>query len=626
MFTKGHKSVNLQVALVGIMVLGLIAAIPGLAWNTFMGGTGFDEAAEIAVDAGGNTYTVGFSQSTWGTPLNAHTGDYDAYLAKTDSNGVREWHTFLGGAAWDFGGGIALDGNGNIYVTGTSQSTWGAPLMPFVGSYDVFIAKYSPGGALLWNTFLGGGGGGSGVALDGDGNVYVTGNSGNWGTPIRPHSGSATDAVVAKLNSNGVLQWHTFLGGTDLDEGYSIDVTANGDILVAGESGAAWGSPIGAYQGNDDAFVAKLNPEGALQWHTFLGGQYDERGEGIGADQNGNVYVTGYSWWGWGAPLNPFAGGLTDAFVAKLNANGNLQWHTFLGGTDDDNGKDLTTDEHGNIYVTGYSAASWGMPVNPFAGYYDAFVAKLNGNGARLWNTFMGSNGDEQGHGIALNNGKYYVTGYSSRTWATPIVNFTQVTDGFVMKSDFDPPVFSDVPGEYCARDFVERLYNAGVTGGCSTSPLKYCPEDTVTRAQMAVFLLRGIHTSSYAPPAIGGGSGFGDVPIDYWSGAWIKQLAAEGITTGCGNGNYCPEHPVTRAQMAVFLLRSKHGTSYSPPGVGAGTGFGDVQLDYWAAAWIKQLVTEGITSGCGSGNYCPENPVTRAQMAVFLVKTFGLP
>jgi S-layer family protein len=142
----------------------------------------------------------------------------------------------------------------------------------------------------------------------------------------------------------------------------------------------------------------------------------------------------------------------------------------------------------------------------------------------------------------------------------------------------------------------------------------------------MAVFLLRGIHTSSYVPPAIGPGTGFGDVPPSYWSASWIKQLAAEGITTGCGNGNYCPEHPVTRAQMAVFLLRSKHGASYSPPGVGAGTGFGDVPPDYWAAAWIKQLVTEGITSGCGSGNYCPEQPVTRAQMAVFLVRTFSLP
>jgi hypothetical protein len=77
---------------------------------------------------------------------------------------------------------------------------------------------------------------------------------------------------------------------------------------------------------------------------------------------------------------------------------------------------------------------------------------------------------------------------------------------------------------------------------------------------------------------------------------------------------------------MAVFLLRSKHGASYTPPAVGSGTGFGDVPPDYWAAAWIKQLVTEGITSGCGGGNYCPEAPVTRAQMAVFLVRTFGLP
>lgn len=185
---------------------------------------------------------------------------------------------------------------------------------------------------------------------------------------------------------------------------------------------------------------------------------------------------------------------------------------------------------------------------------------------------------------------------------------------------------FSDVPTTYWAWSFIERLYAAGITGGCSASPLNYCPEGVVTRAQMAVFLLRGIHTSTYTPPPIGADSGFGDVPVDYWSGAWIKQLAAERITSGCGNGNYCPEQPVTRAQMAVFLLRSKHGASYTPPAVGAGTGFGDVPPDYWAAAWIKQLVTEGITSGCGSGNYCPEQAVTRAQMAVFLVRKFGLP
>jgi len=185
---------------------------------------------------------------------------------------------------------------------------------------------------------------------------------------------------------------------------------------------------------------------------------------------------------------------------------------------------------------------------------------------------------------------------------------------------------FGDVPFDYWAGTFIERLYAAGITSGCSLSPLQFCPEATVTRAQMAVFLLRGIHGAGYVPPAVGAGTGFGDVPTDYWAAAFIKQLAAEGITLGCGGGNYCPEAPVTRAQMAVFLLRSKHGAGYVPPAVGAGTGFGDVPPDYWAATFIKQLVTEGITVGCGNGNYCPEAPVSRAEMAVFLVRTFNLP
>jgi hypothetical protein len=185
---------------------------------------------------------------------------------------------------------------------------------------------------------------------------------------------------------------------------------------------------------------------------------------------------------------------------------------------------------------------------------------------------------------------------------------------------------FDDVPSNYWARSFIERLYQAGITGGCAMNPLQYCPEAAVTRAQMAVFLLRGIHGSAYNPPAVGASTGFGDVPTTYWAAAWIKQLAAEGITGGCGIGTYCPEAPVTRAQMAVFLLRSKHGASYTPPAVGSSTGFNDVPPGYWAAAWIKQLVAEGITTGCGAGTYCPEAPVTRAQMAVFLVRTFALP
>ena len=184
------------------------------------------------------------------------------------------------------------------------------------------------------------------------------------------------------------------------------------------------------------------------------------------------------------------------------------------------------------------------------------------------------------------------------------------------------PPIFSDVPASYWSFAWIERLYDAGVTGGCSTSPLMYCPDGNVTRAQMAVFLERGIHGSAFKPPdAV---PAFGDI-AGHWAEDWIEALRADGITGGCGAGMYCPESAVTRAQMAVFLLRSEHGAAYKPPDA-TGTLFTDVPASHWAAAWIEQLAREAITGGCGSGMYCPEASVTRAQMAVFLVRTFGFP
>ncbi|HMV96976.1 MAG TPA: S-layer homology domain-containing protein [Anaerolineales bacterium] len=184
--------------------------------------------------------------------------------------------------------------------------------------------------------------------------------------------------------------------------------------------------------------------------------------------------------------------------------------------------------------------------------------------------------------------------------------------------------LFADVPADYWALSFIERLYNAGITGGCGTNPLIYCPEAPVTRAQMAIFILRGIHGSAYVPPAATG-TVFTDVPAGSFAADWIEQLAAEGITGGCGNGSYCPDAYITRAQMAIFLLRGEHGSAYTPPAA-TGTVFGDVPVGAFAADWIEQLAAEGVTSGCGGGNYCPDANVTRAEMAVFLVRTFSLP
>ncbi len=178
---------------------------------------------------------------------------------------------------------------------------------------------------------------------------------------------------------------------------------------------------------------------------------------------------------------------------------------------------------------------------------------------------------------------------------------------------------FPDVLVSDTFYPFVETLFHNQITGGCIGG--NYCPASAVTRAQMAVFLLKSVHGAGYLPPACAGI--FGDVPCPSPFADWIEQLAAEGITGGCGGGNYCPSNPVTRAQMAVFLLKAEHGSSYTPPTC---TGvFGDVPCPSQFADWIEQLADEGITGGCGGGNYCPGNPNTRGQMAVFLTKTFGL-
>ena len=163
---------------------------------------------------------------------------------------------------------------------------------------------------------------------------------------------------------------------------------------------------------------------------------------------------------------------------------------------------------------------------------------------------------------------------------------------------------FADVPQANLFHDDIEIIFRGGITGGCGAGV--YCPSSLVTRAQMAVFILKGEHGGGYQPPACSV-TVFGDVPcpggpfVD-----WVNQLAAEGITAGCGGGNDCPGSSLTRAQMAVFLLKGKHGSAYLPP-VCSATVFADVPCPGGPFVdWVNQLAAEGITVGCGGGNYCP--------------------
>jgi CSLREA domain-containing protein len=352
-----------------------------LLWNTFLGGTGGDFGHALAVDGSGNVYVIGESSVAWGSPVQAFGGGFiDAFAAKLDSSGNLIWNTFLGGSGTDGGNGIAVDGNGNVYVAGYSNATWGSPVRALSGIGDVFAAKLDSSGNLTWNTFLGGSGddGGNGIAVDGNGNVYVTGYStATWGSPVRAYT-SGIDGFAAKMDSSGSLLWNTFLGGSGGDFGKGIAMDGSGNVYVAGYSDATWGSPVGAYSSGNDGSVAKLDSSGNLLWNTFLGGSGSDFGNRIAVDGSGNAYVTGNSNATWDLPVRAYTSGF-DAFAAKLNSSGTLTWNTFLGGTgsDDESGA-VAVDGSGNVYVTGYSNATWGSPVGAYNGGYDAFVAKLS--------------------------------------------------------------------------------------------------------------------------------------------------------------------------------------------------------------------------------------------------------
>ena len=179
---------------------------------------------------------------------------------------------------------------------------------------------------------------------------------------------------------------------------------------------------------------------------------------------------------------------------------------------------------------------------------------------------------------------------------------------------------FADVAPLQPVRPLIAQLVANGVTAGCGGG--NYCPNFNVTRKQMAVFVLKAKHGVCYVPPACAGV--FPDVPCSSNFAPWIEAFAAEGITGGCGNGNYCPDANVRRDQMAVFLLKGKYGASFTPPPC-AGV-FGDVACPSTFANWIEELAAEGVTGGCGNGNYCPGDNNTRGQMAAFLVKAMNLP
>jgi uncharacterized repeat protein (TIGR01451 family) len=443
-FQKGLRGIGAAALMCSVLVaLGWATpaganSYPALTWNTFLGSKAQDDGSAIAVDGSGNVYVTGRSFATWGAPVCPHLRKEsgDPFVAKLSSDGALIWNTFLGSINGSMGYGIAVDGSGNVYVAGNS----------FEGAGN-FVAKLSSAGTLIWNWNTSLSGYINGIAVDGSGNVYVTGySSSTWGTPVRAYSGD-WDAFAAKLSSEGTLIWNTFLGGNHGiprwkypgdDSGESIAVDGSGNVYVAGYSSSTWGTPVRAHSGHGYCtFAAKLSNDGTLIWNTFLG---SAEGRGIAVDGSGNVYVTGYSSSTWGTPVRAYSGD-EDAFAARLSSEGTLIWNTFLGSNREDWGNAIAVDGSGNVYVGGYSYRTWGSPERPYSASEwspNNFAARLSSEGTLIWNTFLGSEVFGGRSGIAVDgSGSVYVVGQSERTWGSPVRAYSGGWDAFVWKEDY---------------------------------------------------------------------------------------------------------------------------------------------------------------------------------------------
>jgi hypothetical protein len=388
--------------------------------------------------------------------------DYDASQRLVIDPPVLSYSTYLGGTNADTGYGIAVDANGNAYVTGETFSF----NFPTLNQYqtdqpltDAFVAKIntnaSGAASLLYSTYLGGSGGlerGNGIAVDSAGSAFVTGVTTSTDFPmVNQYQGDqpGNDAFVAKLNTNASgaasLVYSTYLGGNGNDPATAIAIDPSGNAYVTGDTDSTDFPTLNQYQTNQtgtDIFVTKLNPNASgaasLLYSTYLGGNVGgtgaitgaDHGNGIAVDSNGIAYVTGWSVSTDFPMLNQYQTDqlIADAVVAKINTNASgaasLLCSTYLGGNAADIGTSIAVDSSGRAYVAGYTVSTDFPLLNEYQTdqpTQDAFVTKLNTNASGaaslLYSTYLGGNDLEYGNGIAVDSlGNAFITGRTAST------------------------------------------------------------------------------------------------------------------------------------------------------------------------------------------------------------------
>lgn len=455
---------RLTIVLLALIAFGWLASLapvvlaaPALTLGSYYGGKSDDYIHDVAVDSTG-IYLTGYSYSN--NLPNASgklNGSTDMFVTKLNPAGSAVlWSVYIGGSDDDRGNALVSDGQGSLWVTGSTDSrdfpvTADADESSFSGFTDIVTLKLDAAtGATRYATYLGGDNldEGRDIVLDGRGGVYV---AGWWGQ---------ADALVVKYDTNGKGLWGRAFGGSGEEVANALALDAQGNIWTTGKTdgigianafdGLDAGSIMNTCGAGDvygscgaDAFVSKLSPDGdTVLYSTFLGGSYTEAGSGsdegadIAIDAQGNIFVVGKTLaanFPLKSPIQATKAGadnFADSFLTKLTPDGrSIVYSTYLGGEEWEQAEAVVVDGQGNAYVTGHTGSKDFPLKDPFQGLlgngvcsigggerycYDAFVTQVGPSGALGWSSYLGGGLDELGYGLALDGaGGLLLAGYS---------------------------------------------------------------------------------------------------------------------------------------------------------------------------------------------------------------------
>jgi hypothetical protein len=382
-----------------------------------MGGTSNDSGQSVAVDSSGNVYITGSFRETvvfdpeTGTHSITSKGEEDIFLTKFDPDGNYLYTKTIGGTSNDSGQSVAVDSSGNVYITGFFRETvvfdpeTGTDSITSKGEEDIFLTKFDSDGNYLYTKTMGGTSNdfGQSVAVDGSGNVFITGyfssNNADFnigGTADTHTPKGLEDIFLTKINADGSYGYTRTMGGTDHDEGQSVAVDGSDNVYITGyfssnnaDFNIGGTADTHTSAGLEDIFLTKINADGSYGYTKTMGGTDHDYGRSVAMDSSDNVYITG-SYSGT-ADFDPgsetddhTSNGLGDIFLTKINSDGTYDLTETMGGTDQDFGRSVTVDDSVNVYLTGYfqqtvdfDPGSGTEPLRTSNGLEDIFLTKF---------------------------------------------------------------------------------------------------------------------------------------------------------------------------------------------------------------------------------------------------------